>query len=183
MRVVIAVTVVAVAVLGWELSSTMRIVRRQEQRINELTAALADKSKQQALADQSECAASADKFLVSRGWKPDDYENHFNSRLNRCFVFVSGYRPKDDFRTSDLYDAVEGKRYASYNGHNICDPWITRNPQKCALDSGAIWFDGDDSKRPADFTAGFRGLLYGGGAGDEKTQKVFLDRVRQFMNQ
>ncbi len=49
------------------------------------------------------------------------------------------------------------------------------------MDSGSIWFDGNDSRLPADFTVGFRGLLYGGGAGDENTQKVFLERVRAFM--
>jgi hypothetical protein len=51
------------------------------------------------------------------------------------------------------------------------------------LDSGSIWFDGNDSRVPADFTVGFRGLLNGRGAGDENTQKAFLDRVRSFMNQ
>jgi hypothetical protein len=160
-------------------------IRQQEQRIQDLTAALADKSKQQALAEQRECAASANRFLVSRGWKPDDgsdYENHFNSRLNKCFVLVSGYLLKEDFRTFDLYDAVEGRHYATYNGHNICNPAITKNPRKCAMDSGSIWFDGNDSRTPADFTVGFRGLLYGGGAGDEGTQKAFLDRVRDFMS-
>ncbi len=61
------------------------------------------------------------------------------------FVLVSGYLPNDDFRTFDLYDAVGGRHYATYNGHNTCSPAITGNPRKCAMDSGSIWFDGDDS--------------------------------------
>jgi hypothetical protein len=40
-----------------------------------------------------------------------------------------------------------------------------------------------DSRNPADFTVGFRGLLYGGGAGDENTQKTFLDRIQVFLTQ
>ncbi|MBI3663257.1 MAG: hypothetical protein HY234_09430 [Acidobacteria bacterium] len=130
MRSVLAVAVAAVGVLGWEVFSKSAAIRQQEQRIQDLTAALADKSKQRALSEQTECAASATRFLVSRGWKPDlgsDYENHFNSRLNKCFVLVSGYLLKEDFRTLDLYDAVEGRHYATYIGHNICSPTITRN--------------------------------------------------------
>jgi hypothetical protein len=183
-RARLAVALVILGVLGLGVLSQRSTIRRQKQRIQDLTAALADKSKQQALAEQTECAASANRFLVSRGWKPSDgsdYENHFNSRLNKCFVLMSGYSLNDDFRTLDLYDAVEGRRYATYNGHDICDPTITGNPRKCAMDSGSIWFDGNDSRTPADFTVGFRGLLHGGGAGDESTQKAFLDRVRDFM--
>ena len=76
---------------------------------------------------------------------------------------------------------MEGRHYATYNGHDICDPVITGDPDKCAMDSGSIWYDGDDSRTPADFTVGFRGLLYGGGAGDVGTQRAFRDRVRDFM--
>ncbi len=186
MKVALAVTLAAGCILGALLISTNSTIRQQDQKVRDLTSVLADKSKQQALAEQSDCAAHASRFLASRGWKPgsgDDYENHFNPKLNKCFVLVTGYLPNEDFRTYDLYDAVEGRRYATYNGHSICSPVITGNPRKCAMDSGSIWFDGNDSRTRADFTVGFRGLLNGGGAGDEETQKTFLDRVRQFMSQ
>jgi len=135
---------------------------------------------------QRACAESAHLFLGRRGWQVDDfsnYENHFNSRSGKCFVLVSVYLPNEDFRTIDLYDAVEGRRYGTYNGHDICDASITGNPRKCAVDGGSIWFDGSDSRRPADFTVGFRGLAYGGGSGDETTQRLFLERARVFMTQ
>ncbi len=186
MKLAVAAIALALCVLGWSAYSMNATIRQQSQQIRELRAALADNSKQQALAEQTECAAIANRFLVARGWKASDgsdYENHFNLRLNKCFVLVSGYLPNQDFRTIDLYDAVEGRHYATYNGHSICDEAITKNPKKCAMDSGSLWFDGDDSRTPADFTVGFRGLLYGGGAGDEHTQKAFLDRVRAFMAQ
>ena len=60
-----------------------------------------------------------------------------------------------------MYDAVEGRHYATYNGHSICNEAITKNPKKCAMDSGSLWFDGDDSKTPADFTVGFRACFMG----------------------
>lgn len=100
MRIVLAVALVGLTILGWEVFSRSATIRRQEQKIHDLTAALADKSKREALAQQTECATSANRFLVSRGWKPElgsDYENHFNPRLNKCFVLVSNYLIKEDF--------------------------------------------------------------------------------------
>jgi hypothetical protein len=60
---------------------------------------------------------------------------------------------------------------------------LTKNPSKCSRDSGSIWFDGNDTRAPADVTVGFRGTRYGGGAGDETTLKTFLDRVQSFMSE
>jgi hypothetical protein len=93
-------TVSAVAIaLGWWVFSMNTTTRQQTQQIHELKTALTTKSQEQVLAVQTECAANAQKFLASRGWKADDgssYDNHFNSRLNKCFVLVSEYIFKDD---------------------------------------------------------------------------------------
>ncbi len=51
------------------------------------------------------------------------------------------------------------------------------------MDSGSIWYDGNDSRWPPDFQVGFRGLLGGGGTGDENTQKIFLDKLQPFLTQ
>ena len=182
MKGALATAFLAVIVLGWRLLSVSRMMLRQMQEIHELRVALTNQSQEEELSHQTECAAAAQKFLTSRGWKAgegDTYENHFNSRLNKCFVLVSSYTFKGDFRTFDLFDAVEGRRYASYIGHDLCLMY----PKRCLVDSGSIWFDGNDYRSPADFVVGFRGLLHGGGAGDESTQKAFLERVRNFMSQ
>jgi hypothetical protein len=127
----------------------------------------------------------ARQFLSSRGANLGEvqHENHFNSKLKTCFISVSQYEPKDDFLTIDLYDAVEGRHYATFVGHRVCEVYITGDHKKCSLDSGHIWQDGDDQRTPADFIAGFRGLLYGGGAGDETTLKTFLDHIHPFMSE
>jgi hypothetical protein len=184
MKIAIAVLVLALLAVGWRLNSVTAVLGEQRQQVEALKRALSERSTQEALALQTQCSEIASKFLSARGWKPgegDDYKNHFNTKLKKCFVLLSGYLANQDFVTIDLYDAVEGKHYAMFNGHNICDVAITKNPRKCAVDSGSIWFDGDDSRHPADFTVGFRGLLYGGGSGDESTQKTFLDHVKPFM--
>lgn len=182
----VAATSIAFIALGWYAVSMNNIIRQKNEQIRELKETSAKESRMQAFLAQSECTANAQKFLISRAWKPSDgftYDNHFNSRVNKCFILISEYLFKDDFRSINLYDAVEGRHYASYNGHDICEVAIIKKSRKCALDSGSIWFDGNDSRGPADFTVGFRGYLFGGGAGDENTQKMFLDRVRSFMSQ
>jgi hypothetical protein len=185
-KLALFVLLVAVVALAWRLNSSSQVLGEQRQQIQTLKTALADKATQEALALQAQCSEMASKYLSGRGFKPGegfDYRNHFNSKLKRCFVLASAHLPNDDFLSIDLYDAVEGRHYAQYNGHNICDVAITKNPRKCIVDSGSIWFDGNDTRHPADFTAGFRGLLYGGGAGDENTQKTFLDRIQPFMTE
>lgn len=163
------------------------IVRQQQRRIDALTAsASAARSKQQEVATQARCAASAASFVARRWWKPDAgsvFENHFNTRLNRCFVVVSNYDMGSDSRFVEIFDAIEGNRYGEYHGHDNCYPSIAGDPSKCRVDGGSIWFDGDDSRMPPDFAVGFRGMLYGGGAGDENTQKAFLDRARKLITE
>lgn len=185
LKVLLAGSFVAILALAWCVLSIRGTVREQSLQMSELQTRLADQSKKQSRAAQRECASSAQTFLRSRGLKVDDtsqYENHFNERLNKCFVIISGSIPNDAFQSIDLYDAVEGRRYATYNGHSYCQGMIGSRP-RCALDSGSLWFDGDESRMPPDFTVGFRGTLYGGGTGDENTQKEFLKRVHEFMNQ
>lgn len=190
MKFVLSLVLVAVlALLGWIVFSTNTVIREQTQQIQALKTALESKSQNQALSLQTECATTANKFLTShgfltsRGWNgPGDweYQNHFNSKLNKCFVLISDYDVKEDLRTLDLYDAAEGKRYAAYIGHNIC---ATRTePNRCSVDAGSIWLDGDDSRRTPDFEVGFHGLRYDA-RGDENTQKSFLNKIQPFMNE
>jgi hypothetical protein len=97
----------------------------------------------------------ANKFLSNRPYERTngfDYKSHFNAKLNKCFVFISDYDIKNDISLLNVFDAVEGKHYAEFDGH------------------------------PSDFTVGFRGLRFGGGAGDENTQQTFRDHVQPFMN-
>jgi hypothetical protein len=157
---------------------------RQKAKIQTLTTALTDRSKQQMLVSQAKCSEAADKFLSNRHYERTDglaYENHFNAKMNKCFVLISDYDIKADLLLLNVFDAVEGKHYAEFVGHNVCDVNHHQGPRKCFADSGHIWFDGNDTRNPSDFTVGFRGLRFGGGAGDENTLPTFRDHVRPFM--
>jgi hypothetical protein len=185
MKVLQTILVIALVSALAMLARQQRTLSQHEQQIQALEMALSDKIKQEALSSQDKCADIANRFLSNRRYERTDgfeYQSHFNAKLNRCFVFVSDYEIKGDLLSLDLFDAAEGKHYAWYHGHNICDVSITHDPRKCLLDSGNIWFDGNDTKTPADFITGFRGLRFGGGAGDENTQRTFRDHIEPFMS-
>jgi hypothetical protein len=184
LRGALALSVIVLVILAWRLNTANTVIGEQQRQIESLKKAASDHSVEQALNSQVRCAEMANTFLSTRGIKVGEgqYKNHFNTKLRKCFVVMSTYEMNNDFVSIDLFDAAEGNHYASYNGHNICDVAITHNPRKCAVDAGDIWFNGDDSKRP-DFIAGFRGLLYGGGSGDETTQETFLDHIQPFMTE
>lgn len=167
-------------------------VGRLNRENSELKTQLAQQQKPNDLELQAKCSDMAKNYFVGRGYKDGDgftfdYINHFNAKLNKCFIQISSYSPNDDARFIDVYDAVEGKHYASYNGHNICDPAIlamtNTNLNKCRVDSGNIWLDGNDTKSPPDIQVGFQGLLNGPGEGDKDTQKQFLARIQSFMSE
>lgn len=105
------------------------------------------------------------------------YENHFNNKLNKCFVLVyGGDSSGSDYSYIDLYDATEKKHYAMYVGHNYCSMGsllAENNPKKCELDSGRIWSNGIDSTEPDIITKQ---------PGGENTKTEFLNLIKSFMN-
>lgn len=130
---------------------------------------------------QAKCSDAATKYFISKGYKKEiayTYVNHFNSKLDKCFILISYYADIPDSTSIDLYDALEGKHYASYLGYNNC----TITATKCQLNSGNIWLDGNDTKPFSDYHVGFQGAAIGPGVGDENTQKQFLEHIQPFMN-
>ena len=138
-----------------------------------LAGAAEGQTKQQVLSEQVACAEWANKFIVTRGQKPrsasDHYENYFSASLNTCFVLDSTHS-SNGFQTLDLYDAVKGKRYATFSGYDPCDTILEG---RCALNQGAVWLDGDDQKKP-DFEVNYT-------IDGESTKRMFLDRIRILM--
>ena len=141
---------------------------------------------------QEKCSNQSEKFFTKGdNYKNSDgfefnYTNHFNFKLNKCFILISATNVNDDYLSLDLYDVLEVKHFASYIGHSICNSTVLsmiNKSNKCKMDSGNIWLDGNDSRNPADITTGFRGFLYGDSIGDENTQKKFIENIQLlFMN-
>jgi hypothetical protein len=130
MRIALAVLLVAVLALAWRLNSTsgtlgrlQETISQQQQQIQTLTTALADRSKQEGLALQEKCAAQAEKVFLAFGYKfasknldADILQSHFNSRLNKCFMTVdaNSYQKGQQFSNRVLLDAYEQREYAEY---------------------------------------------------------------------
>jgi hypothetical protein len=137
---------------------------------------------------QAQCADTAAKdfakYFSDTTYGPgNSYQSHFNSQLNKCFIET--YAPLSDGSVYiDLYDAVGQQHYAEFDGHENCNTLVletTGEPNKCQLDSGNIWLDGNDTKTPADYHVGFQGVAIGPGVGDENTLKQFMEHIQPFM--
>src|SRR5712691_9516318 len=65
----------------------------------------------------------AKKTFQDMGYKPNDlagFENHYNPRLNKCFVQVThtdASNPKMIWTHRTVLDAFEGKVYGEYHWH------------------------------------------------------------------
>ncbi len=136
---------------------------------------------------QSKCSSMSGTFFTNKNYKisqGDEYKNHYNSKLDKCFILISSYDIKTDILLMDLYDALEGGRYGSFTGHNNCyfASSLNKNKDVCWLDSGDIWLGGNDTKN-ADTHVGFQGAAIGSGLGDNNTKTEFLKYIEPFMNE
>jgi hypothetical protein len=141
------------------------------------------------LALQTRCADRAAIFYNQGGYEGDpevflhSYDNHWNKKLGKCFIQIRSVSLTDDYLMIGVYDAFERKTYADYTGRRICNVAITKDPEKCRLNSGKIWFDGNYTRNPADYQVGFQGSAYGPGVGDEHTEKQFLEHIQPLMTE
>ena len=101
------------------------------------------------LALQAKCSDKAASFYKQGGYEEGQntttgpwysYENHWNTKLGKCFIEITATTLVKDaimFVQINIFDAFEGKTFATYIGHSICDVRITKNPTLvCPLKSG-----------------------------------------------
>lgn len=141
---------------------------------------------------QTRCADRAGYFYKQGGYEKDiqgfftSYINHWNKTLEKCFIQVTTTSLDEGSMSIDLFDVFEGKHYAAYIGHQSCYPVllaVLSKPKLCQLDSGDIWFDGNDTRSQADYHIGFQGVANGSGVGGESTQEQFLEHIQLFMTE
>lgn len=74
---------------------------------------------------QDKCAKKAKEFFTEQYTDEKDYsyENHFNKKLNKCFVVI--YSTKVSWEIiwthKSIFDAYEWKTYADYSWHTVKD--------------------------------------------------------------
>ncbi len=89
---------------------------------------LSSASAQSTLALQEKCSKAANEFFVSRykavqntrelGQCLSSYQCHYNRKLDKCFILVTGSCAKkaESSQSADLADVFEDKPYAYYTG-------------------------------------------------------------------
>ena len=125
------------------------------------------------------CSEASANFYTRTGYDfkaNDDYSNHFNKKLKKCFIQINARIINNNLLNIEIYDVFENKNYAEFIGVVICDP----NNIKCQLSQGTIWLNGRDNPGPSDINLGFNGLGKGK-IGTDKTRQEFLDHARVFM--
>lgn len=124
MKFAIALVLICVAVLAFVSHSQSVALRQQGKKVEELAAKIESDSKPTVgLELQERCAKQALEEFKHEGLigKPmADFQNHYNSKLGKCFVEVAYTEAKagDFFTSKTLVDAFEGKVYGTYMWSN-----------------------------------------------------------------
>jgi len=167
MKLALAVVVVALLALAWRLNSTNATLVRQQQTLNQqqqqiqtLTTALANKSKQEALALQEKCAVQSEKVFRERHITVAhnellQYESHYNPTLGKCFIsftremYLSGAKTS---HTLDVQEAFGLRTYGEFLGFSTT-----------GLSGSSMWscwvLDQEDTQHPCKTFAEYELLI------------------------
>jgi hypothetical protein len=111
----------AFGILSLILYSQAAALREQRRQLQELNAKLESKSKTTSLELQAECAKQAHEAFKLNGWEGNQwasFTNHYNEKLNKCFVEIENTDTKTSPGkigvTNTVSDAFEGKVYGQY---------------------------------------------------------------------
>ena len=118
-----------VVVLGVYAYRQTGIITAQQGQLATLTSRAStadDRARPASLDLQAKCAEQARKAFVQSGFKATDgagYENHYNTKLNKCFVDVqnTSTQAATVWTYRNVYDAFEGKPYGTYAWRTVGD--------------------------------------------------------------
>ena len=118
----IATLFVAVGVLSVMVHSHTVAFREQLRQSQELNAKLESRLKRANLELQEKCAKQAYEAFKINGYEQDKmagFTNHYNEKLNRCFVEIENTSVNSGTISTykSVSDAFEGKGYGSYGLH------------------------------------------------------------------
>lgn len=119
--VFLVIVLIALAVMLRTQSTKIGDLQRQ---IHDLDAQLAEKAKADTLDLQAKCSEQARKAFADLEIPKNEknvasYENHYNAKLNKCFIHVEhhAYTPGTIWTHRHVFDAFEGKVYGAYMWH------------------------------------------------------------------
>lgn len=121
MKILTVFAVIAIGVLAWQSHSQYLAISDQRKQIQEWNSKLAERGKTANLELQEKCAAQAARAIREDRWRMPVtlYENHYNSKLNRCFVRTLTRDSKSAsgsvFVYEAVHDAFEGRNFGDYS--------------------------------------------------------------------
>ena len=118
MRAIILILLAAAIGLGVLASQQAATIKDQRQQM----AAVDEQAKATSLAMQGKCAEQAQKVFISLGYREGGmaaYENHFNTKLNKCMVLLENQQvsQKTVYTFKFVMDAFENKNFGEYIWH------------------------------------------------------------------
>jgi hypothetical protein len=135
LRLLLAIIAVYFALLSACNSDKMA---QLEKKNNELAAKLEAVSRAQDLDFQQKCAQGAKEAFRTSGISgpTSGFTNHYNTRLRKCFVYMTSTAPKENLVISAfVQDAFEGKTYGEYhqfaNGTCYCSAGVGDDETTC----------------------------------------------------
>src|SRR5258708_20839246 len=118
---IMALLVLTVVILTVFLRSNMTELRKDQRQLDELKQKVESMSKTVSLDVQERCAKQAFEEFKRQGYAKHqyaDFSNHYNSKLNKCFMQIqdvdSGTVKGTIITSKQLTDAFEGKIYGNY---------------------------------------------------------------------
>jgi hypothetical protein len=110
---------IALGVLAYRQSATIYAQQAELAALGSQVSAGKERANSASLDLQAKCSAEARKTFAESGFKASDgagYENHYNTKLNRCFVDVQNIKPDATviWTYRNVFDAFEGKQYGTY---------------------------------------------------------------------
>lgn len=128
MKIVLALIIVATLAMAVWVRSLSQEVTRLDKSVQTARAEASEKSTNAALELQAKCSEQSRKAFVELGWSKNQlagYENHYNTKLNKCFLHIrdtdTKTAPGTIWTSRTVLDAFELKTYASYSWHTEKD--------------------------------------------------------------
>lgn len=112
----------AALALTWALVTEMTKTNQLRSQNAELTTKLGDKKMRESLDLQRNCAQQAEKIFHQLGYNLNPtgsniavYQNHYNAKLNKCFMVLTATAMKvTAYGEKYLFDAYEQREYGEY---------------------------------------------------------------------
>lgn len=115
-KVGLIISTVVVLLLAWKVAAELNLNHQLQSQVSELNSKLTNKSTQDNLELQGKCSKQAGATFIQLGYKNggiDNYQSHYNPKLNKCFISI--YSLANGATTNEsLMDAYEQRVYGQY---------------------------------------------------------------------